>query len=366
MFRKIYLDFVWKNLKGGRLLWLTSLSWRYLATHLSMAAQKPLCGPILGTLVTNYNCNLDCLMCDLPPRSAELKKAGRKEFSTEEMKEVLDQMAALGILGVGFTGGEPLLRKDIFELLAHAKKLSMITHLNTNGTLLDEARARLVLEAGVDSLNISVDGATAKTHDSIRGVPGSHEKAVGALKLMAKLRREAGKGPRLKAVCVVQEKNCHEVEALLEEGESWGIDVVEFIPRQNFTGEEELVPDEKAREELVAAGKTLLRRKKEGAKIENSAGMLKLFEPTFRGKPSPLKCYSGYNSLTVDSFGEIFTCVPYMNWNISEGNVKETDLRTFWNSGKFSERRKEISNCRRCTLNCQAELNILFRPFFKT
>ncbi|TLN24841.1 radical SAM protein [bacterium] len=366
MFRKIYLEFVWNNIKSGRILWLISLGFKYLATYLSMLVGRPLCGPILGTLVTNYTCNLDCLMCDLPHRTAELRKAGGKELDTAGMKDVMDQMKGLGILGIGFTGGEPLIRPDIFELLSYAKKIGMITHLNTNGTLLDEERGRKVIEAGVDSLNISIDGATAETHDSIRSVPGSFEKSIKALKMMDKLRKEMGRGPRLKAVCVVQEKNVDEVEELLRAAPSWGVDVVECIPRQEFTKEDSAKLPHEVLEKLKKSGDALTKLKKEGAPIENSQGMIRLFKPTFEGKPSPLKCYAGYNSLTVDSFGEIYVCVPYMNWNMTEGNIAKTDLKTFWKSSGFQKRRKAVEACRRCTLNCQAELNILFQPWFKT
>jgi sulfatase maturation enzyme AslB (radical SAM superfamily) len=97
--------------------------------------------------------------------------------------------------------------------------------------------------------------------------------------------------------------------------------------------------------------------------IENSPRMLALFASTFRGELSPLSCHAGYNSLVVDCYGRIFPCVPYVNWDRPVGDLAKTDLPTFWRSKAYAPAREEIARCRACTLNCQAELNLLFNPF---
>ena len=99
-----------------------------------------------------------------------LEGAHPGELSTVEWCAVIDQLAELGFLKANFTGGEPLLRRDLIGLLARATSAGIPElHLNTNALLLDERRLDGVLGAGVRSFNISVDGPTAGVHDAVRG-----------------------------------------------------------------------------------------------------------------------------------------------------------------------------------------------------
>jgi MoaA/NifB/PqqE/SkfB family radical SAM enzyme len=284
------------------------------------------------------------------------------------MLSVLEGFARLGTRGIGFTGGEPLLRKDIFTLLAGAKAKGMLTHLNTNGTLVDEERARAIVGCGTDSLNISLDGATEETHDAIRGVPGAFRRTLEAVRLVDRARRRAGTPLRLKIVAVLSEDNVLEVRDFLRLGAQLGVDCVEVIPRQPF-------PEGPGKG--APAGKELLARVEEAVRyladgdalpvpIENSPRMLALFGSSFRGEPSPLACHAGYSSLAVDCHGSVFPCVPYVNWNRPVGRIDGGEaLRAFWYSRAYGAARREVSRCRACTLNCQAELNLLFNPFVR-
>jgi MoaA/NifB/PqqE/SkfB family radical SAM enzyme len=364
MVRKIYRDFLRRQAGAGRAGWILGLGAQYALTRLSFLLNRPLCGPILGTLVTNYECNLRCLMCRLPEGGRLLPRETREPLDTAGMLGVIDGFADLGTRGIGFTGGEPLLRPDLFDLLGHCRRRGMLTHLNTNGTLLDGAAARKVLDAGVDSLNVSLDGATEGTHDRIRGTPGAFARTVAAVRRIDRMRREAGAGLRLKVVAVLSEENLDETADYLLLGASLGVDCVEFIPRQPFPeGPGNSVP---AGPELLAkvdAAVRLLRdRSSLPLPLENSPRMVELFLPSFRGEPSPLKCHAGYNSLVVDCYGRIFPCVPYVNWDRAVGRVGEGGLRGFWYSREYAACRREIARCRACTLNCQAELNLLFNP----
>jgi MoaA/NifB/PqqE/SkfB family radical SAM enzyme len=364
MIRKVYLDFLKRQLGAGRLGWFLGLGTQYVLTKLSFLTRRPLCGPILGTLVTNYNCNLRCRTCRLPEGGPHFPREMRKTLSTEEMLAVIDGFADLGTRGIGFTGGEPMLRPDLYRLLRHTKRLGMLTHLNTNGTLMDEAASRALLDAEVDSLNVSLDGATETTHDRIRGVSGAFSRTVEAIRRIDRMRREAGAPLRLKIVAVLSEDNVDEVPAYLQLGAKLGVDCVEFIPRQPFPeGPGKGIPASPALLEKIDAAVLLLRdRSSLPLPLENSPRMLALFAPSFRGAPSPLTCYAGYNSLTVDCYGQIFPCVPFVNWNRPVGILEGNGLRDFWYSGEYGPARQEIARCHDCTLNCQAELNLLFNP----
>ncbi len=364
MIRRVYLDFLKDRWRSGKIPWLLSRGMQYALIQASSLAGRPFCGPVLGTVVTNYRCNYRCVMCDLPGRDAELRGQGRKELDTAAMLRIVEEFSRIGASGIGFTGGEPLLRKDIFELLARTKRMGMFSHLNTNGSLLDDGNVRSILAASVDSVNVSLDGGRAGTHDAIRGCAGAFDRAVAGIERMVQERKRQASSIRIKTVAVLQEANIDEVEDLISLARDLGVDCIEFIPRQPFRradGGAQPVSDaflakaERAKERL-------LRWQEERLRLENSPAHLRLFGRSFRGEPSPLRCYAGYNSLAVDCFGDVYPCVPWINWRRSVGKLPEGGLREFWYSPEYRRKRADIGSCRNCYLNCQAELNLLFAP----
>lgn len=343
--------------------WVSKRALQYFLIHTSFLIRKPLCGPIIGTFVTDYDCNYHCKICDLPLRGEQIRKKGLNELPTLQLKHLFQEFAALGISGIGFTGGEPLLRSDIFELLKYSKDLSLITHLNTNGFFLNMENAKKLAETGIDSVNISLDGANPATHDAVRGYNGAFDRVINAIDCINAVRKEAAWRVRLKIVAVINDANIDEVADLVRLSIELKTDCIEFIPQQNFTNH----PDSRAvnlNEEFLKkirqAARYLSEVKRKGAKIENSFRLLKLFEKSFKRIKSPITCYAGYNSYAVDCYGEIYPCVPWINWGKSIGNVKEKSLKEFWYSAEYDRIRRDISGCRDCYLNCQAELNLLF------
>ena len=234
MIRKVYLDFIKSKIAKNDIGWVIKRIGQYFLIHLSFLIKKPLCGPILGTFLTNYRCNYRCMMCNFPSRYESSRKNGLKEISTSEAKQVLKEFSELGASGIGFTGGEPLLRSDIFELLSYTKELGMITHLNTNGYFLDLEKSKQAIGAGVDSINISLDGAVSTTHDTIRGFQGAFDKAIHAIKNILAQREIMNSPVRLKIVTVLNEKNIDEVPGLIQIVKDLKIDCIEFIPEQPF------------------------------------------------------------------------------------------------------------------------------------
>lgn len=119
-------------------------------------------------------CNLRCVHCRAeatPIRSPE-------ELSTDEALRFVDELGAVGRPILVLTGGEPLYRDDVFEIATYATKKGFRVALATNGTLIDDLMADRIIEAGVRRVSISVDGASAGTHDLFRGVPGSFDSAL--------------------------------------------------------------------------------------------------------------------------------------------------------------------------------------------
>ncbi|MEM3549467.1 MAG: radical SAM protein [Candidatus Bathyarchaeia archaeon] len=137
-------------------------------------------GPFEVVWNFTYLCNLKCKHC--------YEDAGggkRRELSKDEAKRVIDMLskvAGVGLPALSFSGGEPLARRDFFEVAAYAKRHIPYISIASNGTLLTKDNARKVKDAGVDYVEISIDGASSQVHDDFRGIPGAFEKAIEGVK----------------------------------------------------------------------------------------------------------------------------------------------------------------------------------------
>ncbi len=132
--------------------------------------------PIVVWNVTRA-CNLKCVHC--------YNDSGRcratDELSTADAKRVLDDLAQFGVPSVLFSGGEPLMRPDLFELIGYAVERGVRAVISTNGTLITTDKARQIKQHGVSYVGISLDGI-GPVNDKFRGVAGAFERAVGGIK----------------------------------------------------------------------------------------------------------------------------------------------------------------------------------------
>lgn len=143
--------------------------------------------PVVAELFVTENCNLRCVSC------ACWQERTRSELTTDEWRSVLDQLADLKFLKVNFTGGEPLLRRDAIDLMQHASRVGIPDiHLNTNAIRLTDPVLDRVLNAGVRSFNVSVDGPTAGIHDRIRGRDGAFDTTMRHLRGLIARRARLG------------------------------------------------------------------------------------------------------------------------------------------------------------------------------
>jgi len=144
---------------------------------LRRAASSGPAGPVvIWNLVRR--CNLACMHCY--SISADIDFPG--ELDTAEVLRVMDDLKACGVPALILSGGEPLLRRDIFDIAARAKTLGLFTALSTNGTLIDLPLAMRIREAAFDYVGISLDGLEA-THDKFRRKAGAFGKSLEALRL---------------------------------------------------------------------------------------------------------------------------------------------------------------------------------------
>ena len=120
------------------------------------------------------NCNLACVHC----RAAATQGPYENELNTSAALRLIDQIAEAGQPIIILTGGEPLLRDDIFEIAAYGTQKGLRMVMAPNGTLITKAVAEKLVTAGIKRISISLDGASAACHDSFRGVDGAFDAAM--------------------------------------------------------------------------------------------------------------------------------------------------------------------------------------------
>jgi len=118
---------------------------------------------------TTQKCNLACSHCRM-----DVEKSYR-ELDTNQAKYLIDSLIDFATPILVFSGGEPLLRSDIFDIATYAKNKGLHTALASNGTLIDQSVAVKIKKAGIKRVSVSVDGSNAKTHDEFRNLEGSFD-----------------------------------------------------------------------------------------------------------------------------------------------------------------------------------------------
>jgi len=153
-----------------------SLTARSIAHYGLTYPQKFIAPPMVVWNFTNI-CNLRCKHC--------YQSAGKRlpdELPLSKRLNVINQLAAENVFSISFSGGEPLMDKDLWPVIERAKKEAMYVSIATNGTLLTEKMTKRIVDVGVDYVEISVDSIDSEKHDAFRGVPGAWGKTIRGIK----------------------------------------------------------------------------------------------------------------------------------------------------------------------------------------
>ena len=298
-----------------------------------------LCGckvPLFCGHKLTYNCNLKCKMCPFWKRTSP-------DSSLTQEKAIIKQIFNSGACGVAFEGGEPLLRKDLPEILAFSRSLSLQTSLVTNGTLL-ESRIDEIAQYINGSLFVSLDGLE-QTHDSIRGVSGSFAKTLRGI-CAAK-----DKVP-LTINSTVMAENIEEIEDIVVLAKELDIKISVAIAHE-YCNANASSPDAS---KIPKIAHRLIEMKLKGYPIVNSRGYFKVIanEKKWTCKPWAI--------INIDANGNVvLPCYVHNDYasavSISEKGVKDVVLKFDW---------KKVENCKKCTLHCYVEPSLVLSRDFHT
>lgn len=269
-------------------------------------------------------------------------------------------MEGSGITIFNFCGGEPLLRKDLEEIATYAKVKGMITGVNTNGTLLTPQRAETIAEA-FDFVYVSIDGFE-KTHDTIRGLEGTFERAITGLKNLIEVRGDCTVGVNF----VLTNKNYEEFLPICSWLKDLGVDVLfvstvgESIDGGNFASIYSIPKDK-----VDGFIKKVLNEKMKDPKfLISSEKFIKLIPKFVKGE-MPHICDAGRLYLGIDNVGNLFICPgvsPSSKWRI--GSLLNSSAEELLRSRCFEGVLKSTKDCKPCLLGCTVSHSLLFRSSF--
>ena len=285
--------------------------------------------PLFGGHKLTYNCNLKCKMCPFWRRSSE-------NLSTQKEKEILRRLYDSGVCAIGFEGGEPLLRKDLPEILAYSRSLPLHTSLITNGTLL-KSRVDEIAPFVSGIVFVSLDGME-KTHDRIRGVNGCFKRAIEGI-------TAAKNKVSVNLNTTIMAENVHEVEDMVRLAKDLGIKIVLSVAHEYHDAD---APAPQT-SEIQKAAQQLIELKKKGYPIMNSTNYFRVI-----AKEKGWKC-KPWSIINIGTDGRLVLPCYVHNQYETGVSVFENGIRAATSSFDW----EVMQDCVKCNLHCYVEPSLV-------
>jgi heme d1 biosynthesis radical SAM protein NirJ len=282
-------------------------------------------------------CNLTCKHCY--SISADKDFAG--ELTTNDVFQVLDDLKSFRVPALILSGGEPLLRPDIYEIAKRAKAMGFYTALSSNGTLIDADRCAQIAEVGFDYVGVSLDGL-GPTHDKFRRMNGAFERSLAGIRLCM------AAGLKVGVRFTLTQDNFQDLSGLLDLVEAEGIPRF-YFSHLNYAGRGNKNRKDDARFQMTRQAMDLLfdtcwRHQEQGLVRDYTTGnndadgvyLLHWVRQRFPEKAAHIEAKlrqwggnsSGVNVANIDNLGNVHP--DTMWWNHTLGNVRERPFSTIW------------------------------------
>ncbi len=269
-----------------------------------------------------YACPLQCPYCANPIDYAK----HNSEIGTEDWKRVLTQARKMGAVQLGLSGGEPLTRPDLIEIVQHARELGYYSNLITSGYGLTEEKIVQLKEAGLDHIQVSIQASTQELNNHLAGTDSFEHK-----KQVAHLVKKHGY-PMVLCV-VIHRENIHQMADILKMAEALGADYLELANTQYYgwahANRDLLLPTKEQFEEAEKIAQAFK---------ETVAGKMKIYYvvPDFY-EDRPKACMNGWGTtfLTIAPDGVALPCHSARELpNLECPNVKDFSIQEIWNESK--------------------------------
>lgn len=318
--------------------------------------------PKTATFNITDNCNGRCITCNA------WKQKSENELTTDEVINILGQLKNVGVSNIGFAGGEPLLRRDLPEIIQEASNLGFERiSLITNALLLNKDKAKELLESGLNSIGISIDGLE-KTNDMIRGIKGHYKKSISALKTLVELRDSEYHNLDIWVSTTLTKFNLSEIPKIIQMCINYNIrlylNLLDTNPYFLADGAGDLViRDLKKLYKLVDELHKI--KRKYPKVLSHSHVALEYIRKYFKDpKREDIPCYLGYHFIYIGSHGEVYSGC----WVLKPlGNLRDKSLREIITSEKYKKRLHDMlmKKCPGCSCGYTSNLSYHLPSLFE-
>ena len=315
--------------------------------------EKEFLKPELIILDISHRCNLQCKICEIR------RDKPIQEYTLKEVEGLIDEAIDWQVKEFALSGGEPLLREDIFEILDFIKRRKYHIGVLTNGVILSDSfieRLLPYLACGCLSLSISLDALTPEIHDEIRGAQGCFERTSGAFRALSELKKNY---PHINfnSISIILNENLGELTDLAIFLKSLNVNSIQFQPllsnnlimKERKSGIKYWIPPDRFFVLDRTIDSLIEFKRHNPLLVRNSENNLRLAKKYFRGNltQSDVKCLYADKTMLIANNGEVTTCFE------SYGNVRKNSLREIYASQGNQQARLRVKACKNpCLLPC--------------
>jgi len=258
-------------------------------------------------------------------------------LSFSEYKKLAEEFHRLGVHQISIAGGEPLLRKDIFPIIENFAGRGMSVNLCTNGMLLGKYY-REIYSSGVTCVTVSLDGATAESHDKIRGTAGSYHQIKSGIETFLFYRNGM---PLLRVRMTISKDNAGEIQRFYKQWDRVADDVllqpVHHCSHSYYTG---------MGETSLNLDASVISDQLRRTPMEKDPYMKRLVTSLKENQSLPDgPCYAGLLMVRINPWGHVFPCLEQ---HVCIGSIREGNFFSIWNSAQFQRERKRLASNREC------------------
>ena len=313
----------------------SQLAPKILTRYIKFKAKKAT--PLFASYNVTGRCNMRCAFC-------EWWKNDIPELPTKQALKAIDAVCSLGVPFFDLSGGEPLLRKDLFVLAKRVASHGCLVSMNTNGTLLNEERVSEVADV-FDTVVVSLDGPR-EVHDRIRGVPGTYDKAVRAIELLR------ANGVRAGVNSVATPWNIDILPQFIEELRNRA-DFAQVQPMHPYPPSPENVPKHEQVSRLLDY--LLKLKQSDPGFLAVPTEFIKGFDMFFKGS-APKICHAGELYVAINPEGKLLAC-PARSDLVLGDTLKDSVADAL--KRRDGEGWRRVSVCRGCWLECTVGVSMV-------
>ena len=287
--------------------------------------------PLSAHLDITWRCNERCVHC-------YLDHDGKDEMSTDEIKGIIRQLEECGTFFLSISGGEPLLRRDCFEILEYARNLRFNVKLKTNAVMIGVKEATRLKQLGIEQVQISIYSDRPEIHDAITKLPGSLRRSLEAI------RRLKAEGVKVSITNVLMKQNVASGKAVQRLAKELGVEfVIDPTITPMLNGDRSILNLGISKEELDEVFHT---EEFIGNVGEFCAPISKVDDDVLEG----YSCSAGHTLAYISPSGDVFPCVQFP---MPCGNLREKTFREiWWRSEALNELRtvqvRDLPTCSQC------------------